>query len=211
MALEGSVADLHPQTAFLVGATFADKVQDLALAWRQGLDRANCLRFCVHVVRIACSRPPPDDFATICNGGFLLQRRFESVADSLHQYANPFGFAKRMLHDLLQRRTVTILGWKPIAVLAEIADIQQQCGQRAVQLMHDGGSHFVRRPCSLSRDVANCKFVCLHSAGTALGHCIGSLVEGSEFKLRLMASISSWKANGLRMQVDAPRCTAMPR
>jgi hypothetical protein len=54
MALEGSVADLHPQTALLVGAAFANKAQYLALARRQGLlNGASCFRFCASAVRIA--------------------------------------------------------------------------------------------------------------------------------------------------------------
>src|SRR5260370_31539632 len=145
------------------------------------------------------------------NGGFLPQRRFERFADSLHQKANAFRFSKRILHDLLQRLTIAIRGGKPIAVLVEIADIKQQCGQWPVELMRYRGSHFVRGPCSLGGGVADFKFVSRHCAGTALCHCIESFAEGAEVKLRLMTSISCWGANGLRMHIDAPRCMAMPR
>src|SRR5450756_1965988 len=112
----------------------------------------------------------------------------------------------------------------PAAVLPDLADIKSQRRQRSVQLMHDGGSHFVGRPRSLWRRVSDFKpldqqlpaivpFRIVQAAGSVFFrcHCVELSVEDARARLRSMAATSCGGENGLRKEIVAPRDFAMPR
>ena len=103
MAFERPVADLQPHAAFLVGTAIPDETEDFRLARCQRyLVSGDAVRIRSVVVGISGLRPPPDHFAALREGGLFAQRRFETVAETTHQGAHAFGFAKRVLRDLLQ-------------------------------------------------------------------------------------------------------------
>ncbi len=69
-----------------------------------------------------------------------------TIRDLLDQGADAFGLLKRVFDDLLQvNPTAGRLG-KLVAVLLDLVHVEQQRGQRTVQLPGDRSSSLFRRP-----------------------------------------------------------------
>lgn len=213
MAFECPVADLQPHPTFLVGTAFSDEAEDFGLAHRQRyLVSRNLLRIRCVVVGMSGPRPPPDHLAALREGGLLPQRRFETVAETAHQGANAFGFAKRVPRDLLQRQTIAIADRKPVAALVEIIEIEQQRSQGPVELVRDRGSHLIRHAFTIDTgDVSPVTTIQPCCAAVDRYHCSAAPARGDAATLKSMASISCRGENGFRIHVDAPRCIAVPK
>ena len=127
VALERSRADLHPKRALLVGITFTDQVQDLALALGQRF--AVCLREHGTGRRAVIS---PSLRCRLCRGhdhGTGL-----GAADLLDQGADALGLLQGVLDHLLQIISFVCSLGKPVAVLLEFFHIKQQRRERPVEL-----------------------------------------------------------------------------
>lgn len=212
MAFECPVADLQPHPTFLVGTAFPDEAEDFGLAHRQRyLVSRHLLRIHNVVVGMSGPRPPSDHLAALRECGLFAQRRFETVAKTAHQGANPFRFSKRVLRDLLQRKTITISDGKPVAALVEITEIEQQRGQRPVELVRYCSSHLIRHAFTI--DTGDVRAVTTIQLGAAVDrhHWSAAPARGDAATLKSMASISWRGENGLRMHIDAPRCIAVPK
>jgi hypothetical protein len=75
-------------------------------------------------------------------------RRFLSPCDLLHHGADAFGLLKCVFHDLLQIKPISRGLRKLVAVLLDLAHVEQQRGQGPIQLSCDRGSRLIHRPCA---------------------------------------------------------------
>jgi hypothetical protein len=70
--------------------------------------------------------------------------------DLLHHRAEALSLLKRVFHDLLQVNAVACALRKPVAVLFDLAHVEQKRGQRSVELTRDRGSRFIHRAAARS-------------------------------------------------------------
>ena len=69
-----------------------------------------------------------------------------AIRDMLDQGADAFGLLQRVFDDLLQVNAIAGRLRKLVAVLLDLVHVEQQRGQRTVQLPGDRSSRLFRRP-----------------------------------------------------------------
>lgn len=152
MTFERPRTDADPQGALLVGMTFADKLQNLALALRQrlsaGLGRHRRARGVDCTFALTKLRSGPNSAARHHEGSAVkaILKAILGGCDLLDQGADLLGLLKRILHHLLQVRPISAGLRKPVAVFPDLAEIDPQRGQGTVELAYDSGGRFVVRP-----------------------------------------------------------------
>src|SRR6266446_2438117 len=145
MALEGSWADVHPHGALLVRAAFADQAQNFTLALRQrllaGLGGKHHAPRALDIQAAAAGLALPLLLAVRVGS---LRRMI--VRHLLHQRADALGLLKRVFHHLLQVDAIAGRLRELVAVLLDLIHIEQQRGQRSVQLPGNRCRRLLRRP-----------------------------------------------------------------
>jgi hypothetical protein len=136
-------ADAHPQGALLVGISLADEAENFALPLGQWFPPGGRRK-----------HHPGDTSGFLDRARSGLECRFASgrsgksvmtARDLLHHRADALGLLKCVFHHLLQVNAIAGILRNLVAVLLDLAHVEQQRGQWPVELARDRGSGFIHR------------------------------------------------------------------